>query len=139
MLNFVDLLGRQLVVEDGSSIRRFSLEGDEGHGEYTHHAEDVEAGWEMNLGEDGEVQSIFLSQKAANSFPFGLKQSMGPQQVEALLGSPSKSAEEREVQFLGRYGAYRRFDWEHICVHVQFELGGASIHQVSLMLPKVAP
>ena len=133
------MLGKPFTLKENGTFIRSSLEVDEGHGVYTHHVEENNGLWQMNLDEKGIVQSIFLPAVAESTLPFGLNAQMQPEDVKQVLGSPDKAGEEKEIEFLGMYGAWLRFDRKDICIHVEFNLGAQSIKQVTLMLPEVAP
>lgn len=137
-MNVIDLLGKAFTEEDGS-FTRTTLEGDEAHGVYTHHIEENNGLWQMNLDANGVVQTIFLPAESGNTLPFGLAASMRPNDVEKLLGLPQKKGEEQKVEFLGTYGPWMRFDRENMCIHAEFHAGTHLIKQVTLMLPEVAP
>lgn len=138
-MNYIDMLGKPFNLKEDGSFLRSSLEGDEGHGVYTHHVEENNGLWQMNLNDKGIVQTIFLPAVTETALPFGLNSQMQPEDVTQLLGTPNKTGEEQEIEFLGMHGAWLRFDQKDICIHVEFNLGANSIKQVTLMLPEVAP
>jgi hypothetical protein len=139
MIDLIDLLGQVFTLRDDGSFTRTKMEGDEGHGEYSHHVEAKSGLWQMNLEANGVVNTIFLNAEAKSSLPFGLKPSMVPRDVVALLGSPDKSGEEQEVEFLGRCGPWLRFERETMCIHAEFHAGTHLLKQVTVMLPEIAP
>jgi hypothetical protein len=138
-MNVIDLLGKAFTEEDNGSFARITLEGDEGHGVYTHHVEEKNGAWQINLDANGVVQTIFLPAEPGNTLPFSLEASMSPNDVEKLLGIPQKRGVEQEVKYLGTYGPWMRFDKEDMCIHVEFHARTHLIKQVTLMLPEVAP
>ena len=139
MLNVIDLLGKTFSAEEDGSFTRTVMEEDEGHGVYSHHVESKSGLWQMNLDTNGIVETIFLQAMPASSLPFGLEASMKPDDVVRLFGTPDKSGVEKEIEFLGTYGPWLRFDREEICIHVEFHTGAHSLKRVTLMLPEIAP
>ena len=99
MMNFIDLLGKTFSEKDGS-FTHTTLEGDEGHGVYTHHIEENNGLWQMNLDANGVVQTIFLPAKPGNVLPFGLEASMRPSDVQELLGLRKKWGKSKRSSFL---------------------------------------
>ena len=139
MKNLTDLLGKEFSAEDDGTYVKSSMELDEGHGDYSHHVEAKDGTWQLNLDAKGIVQTIFLTSQSPTPFPYDLKPSMSPEEVENLLGPPNKSGEEHEIEFLGRYGPWYRYDKSDVCVHIQFTTGDHNLEKVTLMLPDVAP
>lgn len=139
MLNIIDLLGKAFTEEGDGSFTRTTMEGDEGHGVFTHQVEENNGLWQMNLDADGVVQTIFLPAEPDSTLPFDLEASMRPKDVAKLLGTPSKTGEEQEIAYLGKYGPWLRFDRKNLCIHVEFHAGTHSIKRLTVMLPEVAP
>lgn len=139
MLNVIDLLGKTFTAEEDDSFTRTVMEEDEGHGVYSHHVESTNGLWKMNLDTNGVVETIFLQAKPSSSLPFGLEASMTPDDVVSLFGAPDRTGEEKEIEFLGKYGPWLRFDREDMCIHVEFNIGTHSLKQITVMLPEIAP
>ena len=139
MLDVANLLGKVFSENEDDSFSRVELEGDEGHGDFTHHVEGINGLWALNLNADSVVETVFLHAHPSVDLPFGLRPSMQPKDVENLLGAPTKLGVEQVVPSLGTYGAWLRFDREHVSIHTEFYLGSQLLKLVTLMLPKVVP
>ena len=139
MTNLTELLGKDFsAVNDGTFVKS-SMELDEGHDDHSHYVESKDGTWQLNLDTRGVVQTIFLTAQLATALPYHLKSSMTPEEVKILLGEPDKSGEDQQIDFLGRYGPWYRYDKPDVCVHIQFCTGDHNLEKVTLMLPEVAP
>ncbi|OZG72412.1 hypothetical protein BTA51_14875 [Hahella sp. CCB-MM4] len=139
MLNVIDFLGKAFTAEEDGSFIRTTIEGDEGHGLYSHHIEARNGLWQMNLDGNGVVQTIFLQVDPKSSLPFGLEAGMAPRDVLARFGIPDKKGDEQVNKLLGKYGPWMRFDREAMSIHVEFHADSHLLKQITIMLPEVAP
>ena len=88
------------------------------------------------------IRTIFVYNKNERRFheelvdlPFRLNR----QQVLDRQGIPSKSGERVVDSILGEYGAWDRFENDNFALHVQYDLDGSSIQQITLIRPDAVP
>ncbi|NAZ87806.1 hypothetical protein [Kineococcus indalonis] len=139
----VSLLGRH---RDDPAVRAFlgpsrALEWSRLEG--TTHAEAPDLGVELILPGHEVVSTVVLhgpdvlGQEAyAGPLPAGLRFRMGREDVRALLGAPTRSAELGVLPALGLSPAWDRYDSPGHRVHVQYGLNLDHVRRVSLSLPR---
>lgn len=109
------------------------------------HAEAPDLGVELVLAGDGAVSDVMLHgpgvlgvREYAGELPEGLRFAMGREEVRALLGAPSRSAELGVLPVLGLHPAWDRYERAGHRLHVQYAFDLDGVRRVSLALPRSA-
>ena len=95
--------------------------------------------WEISLGENHKIETIFLYDVCRYSNLIGINKYSTKEQVKALYGEPTKTGEPTNSEYLGKSGAWLRYDFDDHCMHIEYEVESNAIKMVTIMLPKVAP
>jgi len=138
-MKIIDAFGKQFTDEIIGAGPIHSIEGDEGHGDYTDYVNSSCGCWECVLSAQGVVETIFFYAKPNCFLPFGIKSHMTLSGVITLLGSPSKRGDALYDESMGSVGNWLRFDLKEQCIHVEFDYEGDGVAKVTLMLPSCAP
>ena len=99
--------------------------------------EAVDESWLMTLGQDDQIEVIFLYPARGAKLPHALDPSWCRAQVRSLMGIPSRSGEPF-TSLLGQTAAWDRFDGPRHSTHVEYRPDGP-IAMVTLMAAEVVP
>ncbi len=101
--------------------------------------EATDGSWELLLEPTGVIKTIFLYADKGCTLPSGLAAGMTPQQVQGLLGKPSRSGSESVQPILGPKGSWNRYHYPSHVLHIEYTCGRPLLQKVTFMLPKNAP
>lgn len=140
--NTLEILGKNfLEIEDISEhngIKDVLEDLEEGENkEYYVSAKDKT--WEILLGKNNRVETIFLYLARNGEGILGITKLMNSADIIKLIGKPTKSEEKQFVPILGEYGAWERYNFDRYCIHIQHNLEDTEVEQITIMLPEVAP
>jgi hypothetical protein len=99
----------------------------------------TDGSWEILLDPSGAIKTIFLFADKGCGLPKGLAVGMTPDQVQDLLGKPTRSGPESVQPILGPRGSWNRYDYPSHVLHVEYSCGKPLLLKVTFMLPKNAP
>lgn len=93
--------------------------------------------WQMALGQDEQIEVIFLYPTRGAQLPHGLNPSHTRAQVRSVMGTPTHSGEPF-TSVIGLTAAWDRFDNARYATHVEY-LPDGPIAMVTLMGAEVVP
>lgn len=99
-------------------------------------------GLELRCDREDNISTIFLYSDEFDGFNDGLLEipfSFSRQQVQELLGTPSKSGSRISDSILGEYGAWDRFARPGYAIHVQYQVDVDRIKKITLIRADVVP
>jgi len=94
--------------------------------------------WELKIGNGNIVEAVFLYLDYGFESFEGVSKSTTREEILIKYGTPARSGDEREVQFLGRYGAWDRYNYGNYCVHFEHEVGSNTVKKITVMLSEGA-
>lgn len=96
--------------------------------------------WEIHLGENNRIETIFLYLNCDRSGILGITKLMNSTDIIELLGEPTQSGEKVFIKVLDReYGSWERYDFDNYCIHIEHTLDNRGVKQITVMLPDIAP
>jgi hypothetical protein len=95
--------------------------------------------WEILLGKNNRVETIFLYLERNCEGILGITKFMNSADIIKLIGQPTESEEKQFVPILGEYGAWERYDFDRYCIHIEHNIEDTEVKQITIMLPEVAP
>lgn len=98
----------------------------------------TDRGVELLCGDDERIQTIFLTvgvDEDLSEMPFSMKRAS----VLERFGTPSKSGAAMRHPLMGPLGAWDRFTWPRMTLHIQYRLDSDSIDRITLMSPDAVP
>lgn len=87
------------------------------------------------------IQTIFILGEAFDNklLELGFDFSSNQDIIRASLGIPSFSGKESNSQYLGKSGAWDRFDFNSYVLHVEYQIGNKKIDKITFMTLSQAP
>jgi hypothetical protein len=104
---------------------------------YEFQAHDLEIQCDKNF----IIETIFIKGSAFDKelldldFDFSFNQDM----IRICLGEPSFSSNESNSQYLGKSGAWDRFDFGSYVIHIEYKIGIKKINKITFMTLERAP
>ena len=89
--------------------------------------------WEISLGEDYIVKTIFLYLNRGYREFKNISASTTREEVYRQFGKPKKECGESEHPILGKYGAWEKYEFDRYSVHIEHELDHDSVKMITIM------
>lgn len=141
-MNPFDLIGRSFSDVE-QSLEHSGVGGvlddlEEGEEQY-YSVSAVDSSWEISLGENQLIETIFIHNPDRFALHTGITSTTSNLEIEKRYGKPTSSGPQSEIELLGMYGCWERYDMKKYSIHIQHEVDSIAIKQVTIMLPEVAP
>lgn len=143
-MNPFDILGKQFSSVE-SDLDHLGIEalyddlqpGQEDEQEFSVEAKD--GSWEISLGNNQIIETIFLYKLDFFSDHLAFSSSSLPAEITTIFGQPTSSGRQSNTGPLGEQGAWQRYDTEDYALHIEQYIDSKNIKMVTIMLPEVAP
>lgn len=99
----------------------------------------IDGTWEMLLDKENRIKTIFLFLDKGCQGILNITSEMNRSDIINLLGTPTRSGDESNLPILGQFRAWERYDQESYCIHIEHNLGGNGVRQMTVMLLDVTP
>lgn len=94
----------------------------------------VDCSWEISLGENGLIETIFIHNPDKLANYTGISSTSTNAELEHRFGEPSSSGPQQEVELFGKYGCWERYDKDGYSLHVQHEVDSGVIELATFHL-----
>jgi hypothetical protein len=94
--------------------------------------------WEISLGKDQIIDTVFLYKLEKFSDHIGFRSDSLRGEIEKVLGQVSACGPQTDSAFLGIKGSWERYDKPEYSLHVEHEVNSENIKMVTIMLPEIA-
>ncbi|GAA5315176.1 MAG: hypothetical protein AseanaTS_03800 [Candidatus Pelagadaptatus aseana] len=95
--------------------------------------------WEISLGKNDIVETVFLYDVVNFSKLFGFGINSTQEQIVSILGNPTTTGGPDESEIFGNTGKWLRYDLDSYSLHIEYEFNSNKIKLITLMLPEIAP
>ncbi len=99
----------------------------------------VDSSWEISLDENQLIKTIFIHNPDKLAIYTGISSTTTNAEIEQRFGEPSSSGAQQEIELLGKYGCWERYDKDGYSLHIQHEIDSFEIKLVTVMISEVAP
>jgi len=94
--------------------------------------------WEVSLDSNNIITTVFLYLNNGCNGILDLDRTMGRSDVLSLLGDPISTGEPHSDPILGEFGAWEKYFYNNLYVHIEHECEDRNIKQITIMVDDIA-